>query len=108
MAAILGALEQAVLLAIVRLDDDAYGRAVLRETSKRLGREVSAGAAYATLDRLEERALLASRLNDGNRERGGRARRYYTITATGVRALNESRNAIQGIWAGVRWPVRLA
>src|ERR1700730_11968848 len=88
MADILGSLEQAVLLAVVHLRDDAYGRAVLREASKRLGRELSAGAIYATLDRLEAQSLLTSRLYEAS-ARAGRARRYYTISAKGVSAVNE-------------------
>ena len=107
MADILGSLEQAVLLAVVHLRDDAYGRAVLREASKRLGRELSAGAIYATLDRLEAQSLLTSRLDEAS-ARAGRARRYYTISAKGVSAVNESRSALQEIWAGVPWPVRFA
>ncbi len=62
MADILGAFEQAVLLAIVRLGEDAYGRAVLKEVQVRLDRDVAAGAVHATLDRLENKGLVGSRL----------------------------------------------
>jgi PadR family transcriptional regulator PadR len=105
MAEILGAFEQAVLVGVVHLGEDAYGRAILRESEERLGRDVSAGAIYATLDRLEARGLLTSRLDDST---PGRTRRYYKISARGVTSLNESRSALRGIWAGVVWPVRRA
>ena len=75
MADVLGAFEQSVLLAILRLKDDAYGRAILKEVKLRLEREVAAGAVHATLVRLEDRGLLTSRLGAGTAIRGGRARR---------------------------------
>ncbi len=104
MSEILGAFEQAVLVGVLQLGEDAYGRAILREIEGRLGRDLSAGAVYATLDRLEAQGLLASRLD----EETGRARRYYRISARGISTLNDSRNALQSIWAGLVWPVRHA
>jgi PadR family transcriptional regulator, regulatory protein PadR len=77
MADTLGAFEQAVLLAIVRLGEDAYGRAVLKEVQVRLDRDVAAGAVHATLDRLENKGLVASRLGPGTPVRSGRPRRFY-------------------------------
>lgn len=106
MAEVLGTFEQAVLLAVVRLGMDAYGRAVLKEVQERLQRDVSAGAVYTTLDRLEQRALLRSRLEPGNVVRAGRPRRYYSLAGAGVRALNESRATVDSIWRGVRWPLK--
>ena len=106
MANILGAFEQAILLSVLRLGKDAYGRAVLKEVQSRLEREVSAGAVYATLDRLEERALIRSRLEPGSVVRAGRSRRYYSVAGAGVRALNESRAAVESIWSGLRWPLK--
>ena len=105
MAELLGAFEQAVLLAIVKLADDAYGRTVLRQVQVALGREVAAGAVYATLDRLEQKGLVSSYLGDGTPVRGGRARRYYRIAAAGVRALNESKAALEAMWEGTEWPL---
>src|SRR4051812_28814079 len=93
MAEGLGAFEQAVLVAIVRLGSEAYGRKILNEVEARLEREVAAGAIYATLDRLQTKALVTSKLASGTPERGGRARRYYSPTAAGVRALNDSKAA---------------
>jgi len=106
MADLLGSFEQAVLLSVVRLGKDAYGRAVLKEVQSRLQRDVSAGAVYTTLDRLEERALIRSRLEPGSVIRAGRPRRYYSIAGAGVRALNESRASVESIWSGLRWPLK--
>jgi PadR family transcriptional regulator PadR len=103
---ILGAFEQAVLLGLVRLGPRAYGRAILKEVQTRLAREVAAGAVYATLDRLEEKALISSRLGPGTAVRAGRPRRYYAIEDAGVRALNDSKAAVEHLWRGVRWPLK--
>jgi len=105
VAELLGTFEQAVLLAVVRLAMDAYGRAILRDVGACLKREVPAGAVYATLDRLEGKALISSRLEEGTPVRSGRARRYYRITAAGVNALNESKAALDEMWRGTQWPL---
>src|SRR5262249_30647890 len=106
MADTLGAFEQAVLLAIVRLDDDAYGRAILNEVATRLNRDVAAGAVHATLERLSAKKLVASRLGPGTPIRGGRARRFYRLEPRGLRALNEARAAVDVLWRGLRWPLK--
>jgi DNA-binding PadR family transcriptional regulator len=106
MAELLGAFEQAVLLAILRLDRDAYGRAVLKEVQARLEREVAAGAVHATLDRLERKGLVSSRLGTGTPVRDGRARRYYTVDAAGIRALNDARSAMRNLWRGFDRPLK--
>ncbi len=105
MAELLGAFEQAVLLAVWRLADEAYGRAILRGVGASLNREIAAGAVYATLDRLEQKSLLSSCLDEGTPVRGGRARRYYRVTATGAQALNESKAALEQLWGGAQWPL---
>jgi len=105
MADILGAFEQAVLLAIVRLGEDAYGRAVLKEVQVRLDRDVAAGAVHATLDRLENKGLVASRLGSGTPIRSGRPRRFYRVLPRGFRALNETRAAVESLWRGLEWPL---
>jgi len=105
MADTLGTFEQAVLLAALRLGKHAYGRAILREMGETLGRDVAAGAVYATLDRLEAKSFVVSRLGEGAPERGGRARRYFRVTASGVRALNEARTTLETLWQTVSWPV---
>ena len=106
MADVLGAFEQAVLLAIIRLGPDAYGRAILKEVQDRLERDVAAGAVHATLVRLEERGLLTSRLGPGTDIRGGRARRFYRLEPAGRRALNDAREAIDNLWQGLKWPLK--
>jgi DNA-binding PadR family transcriptional regulator len=106
MAEVLGTFEQTILLGLVRLGKDAYGRAILKEVQTRLQRDVPAGAVYATLDRLEQKRLISSRLKPGTAARGGRPRRYYAIERTGIRALNESKAAVDNIWHGLRWPLK--
>jgi DNA-binding PadR family transcriptional regulator len=105
----LGALEQAVLLALVQprtaLGKEAYGRAILKEVEHRLNREVAAGAVYATLDRLEAKGLVASQLGPGTPVRGGRPKRHYTVRPDGIRALNHAKAAIDRLWAGLRSPL---
>ena len=105
MSDILGAFEQAVLLAVVKLGDNAYGRAILKEVAVRLDRDVAAGAVYATLDRLEAKGLLSSRLAAGTPSRGGRARRYYKLKATGIGALNETKATLESLWRNAAWPI---
>ena len=107
MADVIGHFEQAVLLALIRLGKDAYGRAILREIQVRLNRDVSAGAVYATLERLENKGLVASKLAPGTAIRGGRARRYFAPTGAGVRALNEAKSAADTIWQGLSWPLKV-
>jgi PadR family transcriptional regulator, regulatory protein PadR len=107
MADVVGQFEQAVLLALVRLGKNAYGRAILNEVQARLRRDVSAGAVYATLDRLETKGFTTSRLAPGTAIRGGRPRRYYTLTAAGVRALNDAKSATDTLWHGLSWPLKV-
>ena len=90
MAEVLGTFEQAVLLAIVKLRHDAYGRAILKEVQLRLEREVAAGAVHATLDRLERKELVTSELGAGTEILAGRPRRYYRLEPSGRRALNDA------------------
>ena len=106
MAGVLGAFEQAVLLAVVRLGEDAYGRAILKEVQERLERDVAAGAVHATLERLEQKGLVASRPGGGTPVRAGRARRYYRLKPSGVRALNDARATVDTLWRGLAWPLK--
>jgi DNA-binding PadR family transcriptional regulator len=106
MAEQLGAFEQAVLLSIVRLGDGAYGRAIHKEVHERLQREVSAGAVHATLERLQAKRLVASRLGAGTPIRDGRARRFYRVQPAGLRALNDARAAVDVLWHGLKWPLK--
>ena len=80
----LGEFEQMILFALMSLGDDAYGASIRREIVERTGREVSAGAVYTVLDRLEMRGLVASRVGEPTAERGGRRRKHYRIEASGA------------------------
>ena len=105
MANNLGPFEQAVLIAVMRLHAGAYGRAILKDVEARLDRDVAPGAVHATLDRLEQKALLSSRLGSGTPVRAGRVRRYYRLLPAGLRALNEARAEVDNIWSGLEWPL---
>ena len=98
---ILGEFEHVVLLAILRLGDDAYAVAVQNEILRCTGRDVSRGSIYITLDRLETKGYLRSRLADPTPERGGRAKRYYTLRPVAVAALKDSRRALVALWRGL-------
>src|SRR4051812_31710323 len=97
----LGQFEHVVLLAILRLGDTAYAPAILEEIESRTGKPASPGSMYVTLDRLEEKGLGRSRLADAADERGGRPRRYVTVTAYGMRELRASRTALLKLWRGL-------
>ncbi|MDQ6799292.1 MAG: PadR family transcriptional regulator [Acidobacteriota bacterium] len=106
MADTLGLFEQAILLAIIRLGENAYGRAIQKETQARLKRDVAPGAAHATLERLEKKGLIASSLGSGTPIRSGRARRFYRLRPKGVRALNDARASVNDLWFGLKWPLK--
>jgi len=94
----LGDLEHLVLLALVRLGDEAYGVPILDEITQRTGRDVSRAAVYIALRRLQAKGLLTSRLGETTPERGGRAKRYFRITRAGLRQLHASRTALVSMW----------
>ena len=97
----LGEFEQIVLLAILRLQDEAYAIPVREEIAARTGRSVARGALYTALDRLETTRCLTSTLSEPLAERGGRSRRYYTVTPAGLSALRTSRAALLQLWNGL-------
>jgi PadR family transcriptional regulator PadR len=90
----LGRFEELVLLALVRLRENAYGVPIRREIAERTGRDVSFGAVYTTLERLERKGYVSSRVGDPTPERGGRVKRYFRIEAPGITALNRSQQAV--------------
>jgi DNA-binding PadR family transcriptional regulator len=102
---LLGSLEHIVLLAVARLGSDAYGMTVRREIEKRTGRDMSIGAIYATLERLEAKGYVRSFTGEPTAERGGRAKRLFQIEAEGERALSTSQKAIRRMTVGLnsRW-----
>jgi DNA-binding PadR family transcriptional regulator len=97
----LGELEQIVLLAVLRLGDDAYGVPIGIEIERRTGRSLTVGALYRTLDRLEAKGCVTSSYGDPTPERGGRAKRYFKVRPPGLRALRASREALAAMWDGL-------
>jgi len=97
----LGEMELMVLLAVVRLGEDAYGVPISKELLILARREVALGSIYAALDRLEQKAFVTSALGDPTPERGGRAKRYFRPTPTGLRALRMTRTARINLWSGI-------
>jgi len=98
----LGSLEHIVLLAVMRLGEDAYGVTVRREIESNTGRDLSIGAVYATLVRLESKGLVRSLAGEPTAERGGRAKRYFRVTADGKAALRNTAEIIQKMSAGIK------
>ena len=98
----LGSLEHIVLLAVMRLDANAYGMTVRREIENATGRDISIGAVYATLDRLQSKGYVRSHTGEPTAERGGRAKRYYDMTAGGVGALRNTHDIILKMSAGLK------
>lgn len=97
----LGEFEHIILLALLRLGDEAYGMQVRREIEDRTSRAVTIGAVYATLDRLESKGLVTSTLGEPTAERGGRAKRTFVVTAEGVAALRHSQESLRQMADGV-------
>jgi DNA-binding PadR family transcriptional regulator len=97
----LGELEQMVLWAVLRLGGDGYGTTILDEINGRVPRRVTPGALYATLDRLEAKGMVQSRLADPEAGRGGRRKRYLTVTAEGMAALERTRREWMTMWEGL-------
>ena len=102
---LLGSLEHIVLLAVLRLGANAYGMMVRREIEQRTRRNLSIGAVYATLERLEAKGYVTSFTGEPTSERGGRAKRHFRIHAEGERALRTSQEAIHNMSTGLkrRW-----
>lgn len=97
----MGEFEQIVLLAILRLENEAYGREVREEIERRTGREVSYGAVYTALDRLERKGFVAYRMGDVTPERGGRAKKHFRVEPAGRAALRATRETLALMWKGL-------
>jgi DNA-binding PadR family transcriptional regulator len=104
MATTLGEFEQIVLLAVLRLGDTAYAVTVRREIAARTDRRPTPGALYTTLDRLEEKGLVVSRLGDPTPQRGGRAKRHFKVSAKGVAALARVQRSYIRLLDGITLP----
>jgi len=97
----LGDFEQLVLLALLRLGDDAYGVSIGNELAQRTGRDVSLGAVYTTLDRLERKGFVRHRLGSATPERGGRRKKHYALEPAGRRALESALEALRRMTEGL-------
>lgn len=100
----LGEFEQIVLLAILRLGDTAYGVTIAAEITACTRREPTPGALYTTLDRLEDKGLVTSRLGDPTPQRGGRAKRYFTLNAKGIAAITRAQQSYRRLLEGCELP----
>jgi DNA-binding PadR family transcriptional regulator len=98
---LVGGFELLVLLALIRLGEDAYGVPIADTIEAASGREVAAGSIYITLDRLEAKGLVTSRLGESTPERGGRAKTYFRVTAKGLRAVRHAQQTLTTLWTGV-------
>jgi PadR family transcriptional regulator, regulatory protein PadR len=97
----LGRFEELILMAVFRLRGEGYGTTIRGEVEERAGRTVSVGALYTTLERLQEKGFVTSRLGDPTPQRGGRAKRFVKITGAGERALGRSLSERSALLAGV-------
>ncbi len=101
----LGDFEHLILLAVMRLGEDAYGMKVRREIAERTGRDVAIGAVYATLDRLAEKNLVKSTLGEATSERGGRAKRTFRVTPAGLQAVQRTQEHLREMVEGLSVPL---
>ncbi|MCB1670582.1 MAG: PadR family transcriptional regulator [Gammaproteobacteria bacterium] len=104
----LGEFEHIVLLTLIRLGDQAYGMSVRSKINQLIKRDISIGAIYTTLDRLEDKGYVKSRLGEATARRGGRAKKYFSVTASGRRVLKEVRANLEVLWEGVQLSAPLA
>ncbi len=93
--------ELMIVLAILRVKAEAYGVPIAREIEETAGRPVTLDAVYMALDRLQENGLVVSRLGDATPERGGRAKRFFRVTPSGLRAARHTRRAFIALWKGI-------
>ena len=92
------------MLAVMRLGEDAYGVPISNELEEQTGHEVALGSVYATLDRLEKKGFVASSLGSPTPERGGRAKRYFRVTAKGLRDVHDAQRMFTRLWRGIPKP----
>jgi PadR family transcriptional regulator, regulatory protein PadR len=97
----LGEFEHIIVLALLRLEDRAYGVTVRQEIELRTRREVSIGAVYATLDRLETKGYVTSHRGEPTPKRGGRSKRFFRVTAKGAAAVSRTHHALQRMTEGL-------
>ena len=98
---LLGGFEHLLLLAILRLDERAYGASIRQELLDQADKDVAVGAIYTGLDRLEHKGFVKSWIGEPTAERGGRAKKFYRLTADGKRALNDTNRVLRRLSAGL-------
>jgi PadR family transcriptional regulator, regulatory protein PadR len=101
MSRLLTDFELMIILAILRLRNDAYGVPIARELEDTAGRTTTLGAVYLALDRLERQGLVASALGEATAQRGGRAKKYFRVTGTGLNAVRATQRAFVALWTGI-------
>lgn len=94
-------IEELILLAVLHLGDDAYGISIRRLLEERLETPLSVGAVYVPLDRLEKRGYLRAHLGEPSRTRGGRRKRFYTLTPSGAAGLRHVKSLHDTMWTGL-------
>ena len=97
----LGEFEEIVMLTVAILNDEAYGISIIDEMESRLGRSVSIGALQTVLRRLEKKGYLTSRFGEATSVRGGKRKRYFSITTYGLKVLEEAKEQRTGLWKAI-------
>ncbi len=92
------------MLAVLRLGREAYGVPIAAEIATKTGREILQGSVYATLERLETKGLVTSELGEATPQRGGRAKRYFKLTAEGIRQVYQAQRALEALWVDLPQP----
>jgi DNA-binding PadR family transcriptional regulator len=98
---LLGHFELLVLLALLRVGEEAYGVPIANEIAESAGKRVILASVYNTLERLEEKGLVTSTVGEPTSERGGRAKRYFSITTAGLREVRTAKKALTVLWRGI-------
>jgi len=93
--------ELMVLLSLIRLGDEAYGVPISKEIEKHSGHDVAVGSVYAALERMRDRSFVTSTVGEPTAERGGRAKRYFNITAKGMKVVQETQRTLTQLWHGL-------
>ena len=97
----LGEFEQVLLLSILKLGPNAYGSTIRQLLAETVKRDVTIGALYTTLERLEKKGMVSSKVGEATSERGGRAKKHFEVSAKGQQALRRSKEALTSLWQGV-------
>jgi len=93
--------ELMVMLALIRLGDEAYGVPISQEIEEHSGQDVAIGSVYAALERLEKRGFVVSKVGESTPERGGRAKRYFSVTSKGIKVVRDTQRTLLLLWNGL-------